>query len=208
MGTLLNKSGRVNTSYWQIHEAFTSKTPHLFRPPMFFSSAQQRHGDAQCENCVPWEVNTWPVGRRKMRPSKKGNLAQAVVPKQTDVEVVLPIPSFWSPWSWTRPLFPDWWTISHQTLLRLQQPESFIDKERQRGTLSLILPVQSTCALWTFSSYKANGWGKFMQPQTTWVCAPLSFPAVDMTTWEMKCRERRKSQWWESLRVSKASTLT
>lgn len=39
MWTLLNKSGRVNTSYWQIHEAFTSKTPHpLFFPHILFIS--------------------------------------------------------------------------------------------------------------------------------------------------------------------------
>lgn len=47
MGTLLNKSRRVNTIYWQIHEAFTSKTPISFFPPILFLSAQQGRGSAQ-----------------------------------------------------------------------------------------------------------------------------------------------------------------
>lgn len=60
MGTLLNKSGRVNTSYWQIHEAFASKTPHPLSP--HFLSAQKRRWSGSCGNCALWEVNTQPLG--------------------------------------------------------------------------------------------------------------------------------------------------
>lgn len=42
------------------------RLPTLFFFPIFFLSAQQKRGSAQCENCAPWEVNTWPLGRRKL----------------------------------------------------------------------------------------------------------------------------------------------
>lgn len=80
------------------------RLPTLFFPPIVFLSAQQKRGSAQCENWAPWEVNTWPLGRKngiKLGQWKKGNLAQRDVPKQTDIEDFWPstltLPKLMSP---------------------------------------------------------------------------------------------------------------
>lgn len=42
------------------------RLPTVFFSPIVFLSAQQKRGSAQCENWAPWEVNTWPLGRKKL----------------------------------------------------------------------------------------------------------------------------------------------
>lgn len=224
MWTLFNKSGRVNTSYWQIHEAFTSKTPHpLFFPHILFISPAEtwvcpvrklrslggKYMALGKEETVFQTKGTgkmasnWDHERRETlhREMYQSKLMLKIsdpqhYPFQCQCLQLNKLFCFVFLWwfkldlpaqlqvfcsrmhkmqksrttcsfvlitlGWTRPLFPHWWTVSHQTLIRLQQPQSFIDKERQRRTLSLILPVQSTCALCTFSSFIVNGWGRFM----------------------------------------------